>query len=168
MRPNNNLKSFILFYFHLLRKHLQFLRPKAFKKLLQSSLHTGKNFSARIIIGTHQNQSRSWQTRSWQNRLKNLLKPTVNLSKTVEKRSKIKTMKQISENWGALQFLVFFKQKHQKTYSNVELKKTEIFRSCPYIQGRVCYVVCLVFRLGLCGLHVKTKEELNKQKYYKN
>ena len=143
------------FFLSLLRKHLQFLRPKESKQLLQSSLHTHKNFSVRIIIGTHQNQPRSWQPRSWQprswqprswqrrswqprswqprtnqeagnqeagnqeptkkvttkklatknqprswqNRLKNLLKPIVKLAKTVKKRSKIKAMKQILQNY---------------------------------------------------------------------
>ena len=40
--PNNNLKIFFLFHCYLLRQHLRFLRPKALKKLLQSSLHTQK------------------------------------------------------------------------------------------------------------------------------
>ena len=77
-------------------------------------------------------------------------------------------MKKILQNWDASQFLAFFKQNDQKTLGNVELKKTEIFCICPDTERRVCYIVCLVFALGLCALHVETKEELNKQKYYKN
>ena len=53
-------------------------------------------------------------------------------------------MKEILQNWDALKILVFLKQNDQKTYNNVELKKTEIFP------------------LGLCALHVETKGELNK------
>ena len=50
-----------------------------------------------------------------------------------KKQSKI-TMKEILENCGALQILgFFFKQNYQKTYSNVALKKTEIFCICSDI-----------------------------------
>ena len=72
-------------------------------------------------------------------------------------------MKEILQNWGALQFLVFV-----KTYSNAELKKTELFWICPDILRRVCYIMCLVLPLGLCALHVETKGELNEISIRKN
>ena len=95
------------------------------------------------------------------NHNKNPSEPTKNLAKQTEKsiknhykpcknrlrhkkRYEIKTMKEILQNWDALKILVFLKQNDQKTYNNVELKKTEIFP------------------LGLCALHVETKGELNK------
>ena len=53
-------------------------------------------------------------------------------------------MKEYLRNWDALKILVFLKQNDQKTYNNVELKKTEIFP------------------LGLCAKHVETKGGLNK------
>ena len=103
VRPDtDNLSQQNMNFFSFFIVILQFLRPKTFKKLLQSSLHTHTHththtqtlflalslcslrtvslcsFSIRTIIGTHQNAPRIWQ-----NILKNPLTPIANLARTV-------------------------------------------------------------------------------------
>ena len=85
-----------------------------------------------------------------------------------KKRSKIKTMKEILQNWGALQVLVFSSNKMINKHITMLNWRKQIFCICPDIERRVCYIVCLVSSLGLCALHVEIKEELNQLKYYKN
>ena len=47
-------------------------------------------------------------------------------------------------------------------------RRKQSFCICPGIKRGGGYIVCLLFFLGLCALHVEIKGELNKQKYYKN
>ena len=77
-------------------------------------------------------------------------------------------MKEILQICDALQLLVFSINKMINEHIIMLSRRKQSFCICPGIKRGGGYIVCLLFFLGLCALHVEIKGELNKQKYYKN
>ena len=138
VRPDtDNLSQQNMNFFSFFIVILQFLRPKTFKKLLQSSLHTHThththtNFIPRTIAVFlknriavflfHKNHNRNPPERT-KNLAEHTEKPINTYCKSCKnrlwhkKRSKIITMKEILQNWGALQFSVFSSNKMINKY----------------------------------------------------
>ena len=69
-------------------------------------------------------------------------------------------MKEILEKLPCLAvFSFFFKQNYKKTYSNAELKKTEIFYTYPVRYRDECATICaLCFPLACVPYMLKLKE----------
>ena len=135
--PNNNLKISFLFYCHLLRQYLQFLKSKALKKVLQSSLSTHKNFITRSIAMFLKNVGVFLfcknHNRKPPEHTKNLAEQTEKPIKTHwhKKRSKAKKIKKILQNWDDLQFLGFFSNKMIKKHITMLTWIKHLKNICP-------------------------------------
>ena len=146
--PATTSKSLSFFIVIFLDNICNFWAQKHSRNLYnQVCTHTQKLF-VRTTIWAHQNPPRIWQ-----NRLKNPLKPIANLQKTVSdtRNDKKRQWKWFCKPEVPYSFQVFFKQNDQKTYSNVELKKTVIFWYLfRYIETSVLHGVPFVSPWVVC------------------
>ena len=112
---------------------MQFLRPIALKKLLQSSLNTHKHFITRFIamlFSKNHNRNTPELTRNLAEQTKNPIETHCKPCKIHlwhKNQSKTNKMNEILKNWGALQFLAFFQTKWSKSITTLNWRKQRSF-----------------------------------------